>query len=616
MRKPTPEQQAVLENKARVRVVRAAPGSGKTWLVAEVIRQALDTWPTRTSGIAALSFTRVGGDEIRKAVSHELGHPHFVGTIDAFLFRYVIRPHLRKVFSWFADPRIVMGESGAKHWKYYAHKQKTTVDSSEGKSKNINLFGCVCIGEARGEAVMKHRLHPNRPLQPLTGDDLLRVKNAKMEIWKKHGLLTHSDAALWASKILEHPTLGAVVRAEVIRRFPFLIVDELQDTGHFLGKSIRLLLEEHTARSVLVGDPDQAIYEFTGARPDLFNTFEAIAGAVTLPLASSRRCPSAVVNAAIHVKDTGGVIGHHDSVGRALLVRYSDMVVDVSKVVEATQANRGTAKLKVIARTNATVEDIAGQQASAAPSLHCPVLTHMHRATVEFRQGRNTSALASARAAIELAVFQHEGVNDEEITAANIVPDDWKALAVRCILKANAIITTSTLFDWQAQAGVMLDEEISSFSLGASFTFVAGQLKPKKHKGWEKPSSNFLPQPNSGGQALAGIPVQTVHGVKGETHDVTVFVCPPTNDANCPSVVWWSTNDNDREVKRIAYVAMTRTRRDLIVCVSEDCYERLVAARTAFVESFECMTVAEYVISLGQCKQEVEVPDSAFSITK
>ena len=86
--------------------------------------------------------------------------------------------------------------------------------------------------------------------------------------------------------------------------FPYLIVDELQDTGHFLGESIRLLLEEPTARGLLVGDPDQAIYEFNGARPDLFDTFGTIAGAVQLPLASSQRCPPAVAIAATHLKDS------------------------------------------------------------------------------------------------------------------------------------------------------------------------------------------------------------------------------------------------------------------------------------------------------------------------
>ena len=144
MRTPTSEQLVVLENKARIRVVRAAPGSGKTWLVAEVIRQALNTCSKRTSGIAALSFTRIGGDEIRKAMGYELDHPHFVGTIDAFLFRYIIRPHLRRVFSWFAEPRLVIGEWGAEHWDRLGSDQSTNVNK-------INLFGCAYIGEENVE---------------------------------------------------------------------------------------------------------------------------------------------------------------------------------------------------------------------------------------------------------------------------------------------------------------------------------------------------------------------------------------------------------------------------------------------------------------------------------
>lgn len=174
-----------------------------------------------------------------------------------------------------------------------------------------------------------------------------------------------------------------MVRAEVIRRFPFLIVDELQDTGHFLGKSIRLLLEEPAARGLLVGDPDQAIYEFSGARPDLFDTFESIIGAVRLSLASSQRCPSAVACAAMHLKDSGGVMGAvQDRAGRARLVRYGDIVVDVAKVVEAVRASCTTGIIKVVARGTATVDELVGRHTELAPNLYCAPLTHIHRAVV------------------------------------------------------------------------------------------------------------------------------------------------------------------------------------------------------------------------------------------
>jgi DNA helicase-2/ATP-dependent DNA helicase PcrA len=603
MREPTPQQKAVLERTdARVRIVRAAPGSGKTWLVAEVIREALRDWPTRTVGIAALSFTRVGGEEIRKAVGHELGHPHFVGTIDAFLFRYVVRPFFQRVFPNYASPRIVAGEWGAQHWKYYAHDQNAAVDSSVGKGKDIKLFGCLFVGEEQdGGAIVAHRPHPALPLRRLNSDDTSRVRDAKKEVWRKHGLLTHSDVALVASKILGHQRFGGVVRAEVIRRFPFLIVDELQDTGHFLGKSIRLLLEEPAARGLLVGDPDQAIYEFSGARPDLFDTFESIIGAVRLSLASSQRCSSAVASAAMHLKDSGGVIGAvQDRVGRARLVRYGDIVVDVAKVVEAVRASAATGIIKVVARGTATVDELLGRHTELAPNLYCAPLTHIHRAVVAFRRGRNIAALASAQAALDRVTFQHEHVNDEELVTAKIDPLGWKALAIRCLLKVNAIVPTGTFFEWHTQAGETIEKEVGSFALGSLPKFVPGKLKPQNRKGSKSPAADFLPQPCSGGKALFGIQVQTVHGVKGETHDVTVFVCPTTKADHCPSTVWWSTDDKDREEKRIAYVAMTRTRGDLIICVSEACYKRLAASHAAFVASFECMTVAECVALLSK----------------
>src|ERR1019366_5810139 len=181
----------------------------------------------------------------------------------------------------------------------YARDQKTTV------GKGINVFSCVWIAEAaNGASLAAHKPHPAQPLTLLSGPELHLVTNKKNLIWKHTGQHTHSDAALWASRILGHPTFGPAVRAEIARRFPLLIIDELQDTGHFLGKSVRLLLGHDGIRSVLVGDPDQAIFEFNGARPDLFDLFESIAGAEPLPLAHSRRFGSAIALAAGHLKDT------------------------------------------------------------------------------------------------------------------------------------------------------------------------------------------------------------------------------------------------------------------------------------------------------------------------
>ena len=154
---------------------------------------------------------------------------------------------------------------------------------------------------------------------------------------------------------------------------------------------------------------------------------------------------------------------------------------------------------------------------------------------------------------------------------------------------------TGTLFDWQTEAGKILDAEIEGFQYDESLQFAMGNLYPQRRSGYNSTCTDCLPQTTAPPPGIPDVPVGTVHSVKGETHDITVFVCPETIQSRCPSVVWWSADEKDREEKRIAYVAMTRTQGDLIVCISEDCYTRLCSKRAAFVASFESMTVNECV---------------------
>jgi hypothetical protein len=215
-----------------------------------------------------------------------------------------------------------------------------------------------------------------------------------------------------------------------------------------------------------------------------------------------------------------------------------------------------------------------------------------------FRQCRNIAALAAVRAALDLSVFGHEGVTDQTLAASKIDPDDWKACAVRCLLRANGLPTTGDLFSWQTRVAGILDEEAALSCRASACQFTPGKIKPQQRDGWNKPSARYLPHTAGVQPCLGGVPVQTVHAVKGETHDITIFVCSNRKSSDrCPSTVWWSDNRADQEEKRIAYVAMTRSCGELIVCVPETTYQRLAAQRAQFVGSFQCMTVDEFVFA-------------------
>ena len=87
--------------------------------------------------------------------------------------------------------------------------------------------------------------------------------------WKRFidGKANQADATYFAFRILdEYPS----VAQNIVRRFPILIIDEAQDTTE-LQMAIIDKLSQYGAESImLIGDPDQAIFEWNTANPHLF----------------------------------------------------------------------------------------------------------------------------------------------------------------------------------------------------------------------------------------------------------------------------------------------------------------------------------------------------------
>lgn len=602
MSTPTPEQKAVLENRARVRVVRAVPGSGKTWLVADLIKKELTQWQSKRGGIAALSFTRVGGEEIRSAVGYELQHPHFVGTIDAFLFRFIVRPFLKQVFPTIAVPRLIPAEWQPKEWQKGPNNASFTVRVVDGKStRNFNLFNVCFLGENQEHPVIACKHWDWDLLAPLDEQTMETVFKAKKELWKRHGWLTHSDAAFLASKILQNGTHGPAVRAEVLRRFPLMIVDELQDTGWFLGQCIWQLLAESSVRGVLVGDPDQAIYEFNGARPDLFDKFTSLDGTELLPLGRTRRCSAAVCKVAEHLSQPSRCIEPEPSrTGCAYLLSYKDLNADLRRLRDWLASCSDNRIVKIVARHTRTVETIAGLAVKEAPKLGSIPLNHLHRAVIAFRQGRQVTALAEARAALGYATFGYEGVSQDDLATRGIDAATWKRACVESLLDANSEVATESFAEWGKRVVDSVQKRLATVVPKDKDGENPRKIGSPKGDAKTKTRQSYLTATGSGLSKGSHVTVQTVHAVKGETHDLTVFVCQePIQKERCPSVVWWSDAAADQEERRIAFVGVTRTRGDLIVCMSVQCFARLQQTQPSFVRSFECMTIDEFIASHG-----------------
>ena len=77
-------------------IVKACPGSGKTYAVANKLLSYINNWSKYHQGIAALSFTNVASNEIYEKANSihnglgKLGYPHFIGTVDSFINEFIV----------------------------------------------------------------------------------------------------------------------------------------------------------------------------------------------------------------------------------------------------------------------------------------------------------------------------------------------------------------------------------------------------------------------------------------------------------------------------------------------------------------------------------------------
>lgn len=227
-------------------VVKACPGSGKTTAVTERLYQFIKNWGDKKSGIAVLSFTNVAADEIKENFDKnknnlKIEYPHFIGTLDSFINTYIFLPYGSLVMECDRKPMLV-GEPN-NYW--------SSSDYLENYFDSVNF---LIDGEVKTKYDIKNKTYNE-------------IKQMKYDLTKE-GYATQKDAIYHSMRILEkYPKIAKALTI----RFPYMIIDEAQDTSDIHMKIIDLLIENGLKNIILVGDPEQSIYDWNGAKPKLFN---------------------------------------------------------------------------------------------------------------------------------------------------------------------------------------------------------------------------------------------------------------------------------------------------------------------------------------------------------
>ena len=240
-------------------LVLAGPGSGKTTVLLCRILRLLERGLARPSQILALTFSKAAAEEMKERFRAAKGADGVVfGTFHSMFFRI-----LRSKYGWNAEQvfqeeerRIVL---------------RSIVEEEKWDVPDIEEYVSVFLAQL---SLMNSELETIHTFEPagLPAEEFRKLYHAYERYKERHKKLDFDDMLTLCYQLLKE---DEKVRTFWQNRYQFILVDEFQDVNRAQFECLRILAEGHRNLFV-VGDDDQSIYAFRGARPDFLLHFPTL----------------------------------------------------------------------------------------------------------------------------------------------------------------------------------------------------------------------------------------------------------------------------------------------------------------------------------------------------
>lgn len=301
----TDKQKVIVDCNESHIVVKACPGSGKTYSVTARLAKLIHEKIYRHQGVAVLSFTNNACIEIKGYLKkhcdiNDVGYPHFIGTLDSFINNYIFLPFGHLVMECNKRPELV----GTEYNKWYEYdSSKTNIRNGRATYREPNYYFDKVSFDRNGKLIpllpysSYHFVKDDWDNQYIADESRLKkvisdIIEAKNFHFTK-GKANQADANYLAYKLLlNYPQIAN----NLTNRFPTIIVDEAQDTTELQMAIIDILNANSLKSLMLIGDPDQAIFEWNTADPSLFMEKYKSEGWHKIALEENRRSSQNICN--------------------------------------------------------------------------------------------------------------------------------------------------------------------------------------------------------------------------------------------------------------------------------------------------------------------------------
>ena len=233
-------------------VVIAGPGSGKTTILTLKILKLLSTHIKEPQGLACITFSKEAAREFEdrlKLLGHTKRTNVFLGTVHSFC--------MSEILGKFAP---LYNYGLPKELRILPEKLKKEIYAQVLKDCNVTKFSIIEMNKERSLNIRGNSqvsVQSNPVARKIADEYEKRIFEA--------GYIDYESIIIYSTRLIQEHDY---VRKCLCARFPWLVIDEYQDLGRPLHEMVLSLFLSTDIKIFAVGDPDQSIYGFSGAKPD------------------------------------------------------------------------------------------------------------------------------------------------------------------------------------------------------------------------------------------------------------------------------------------------------------------------------------------------------------
>jgi DNA helicase-2/ATP-dependent DNA helicase PcrA len=298
------EQLAAVEGARGRALVLASAGSGKTRTIVATLAHLVETG-TPPEAVMLVTFTRRAAREMVDRAARLTGAD--LGAVAAGTFHAVCRRLLRRYGPLVGVPPAFTILDGEDQAELAALAREAVLGGRQARPalpRPSAIVGFAALAAESGRSLDDVVLERNPRLADRL-DDLRAIADGYAERKRAMAALDYADLLVLTARLVEeHPR----VRRRLADAHRWILVDELHDVNPVQARLVEALAAEGS-HLIAVADPDQSIYAWRGADPEVVARFAAAAGTRIFPLQTNYRSTPEVVALAQETLPAGNPFG-------------------------------------------------------------------------------------------------------------------------------------------------------------------------------------------------------------------------------------------------------------------------------------------------------------------